>query len=182
MNIENVFSTQERVEILKAVLFRTGQLSVNQIASELNLSKGLVSKYLDLLVQEGLAKRQNGKFIVNESVSIVKGIKILLNLEKTDLGFLKKYSFVEAAGLYGSCVKGENTQDSDVDLWILVKETTDTKKAELAADLRRRVQKVKALFLTQTKLQSIRNNDELFYHALSFGSISLYGASNALEL
>lgn len=182
MSIENLFSTRERLKILESVVFQTGLLSVNQIAAQLHLSKGLVSKYFDLLAGEGAIKRMNGKFAINQPAPVVKAIKILLNLKEMKLDFLKKYSEVESAGLYGSCAKGENVPDSDVDLWLRVKEMREEKKAALAAELRKRIRNVKPLFLSKEKLKALKGQDELFYHALSFGSILLYGAPNALEL
>ena len=124
----------------------------------------------------------HGKFMVNHSAPLVKGIKVLLNIESIDLLFLKKFNFVQGIGLYGSCAKGENTQDSDVDLWVLVSEINEEKKAALAAEIRKRIQNVKPLFLTKEKIKALKKEDELFYHALCFGSITLYGVSNALEL
>ena len=182
MNIEVLFSTKERKKILVAVLFETGPLSVNETAARLKLSKGLVSKYLDFLIKTGVAKRKNAKFLIEHSAALVKAIKVLLNIEQIDLGFLKKYHFIEAVGLYGSCAKGENTQDSDVDLWVFVGSISEEKKAALAADIRRRINNVKPLFLTKEKIKALRKEDEIFYHALSFGSITLYGAPNVLEL
>jgi predicted nucleotidyltransferase len=85
-------------------------------------------------------------------------------------------------GLYGSCSKGENTEDSDVDLWVRLGETTESKKAALAALLRKRIRNVKPLFLSSEKIVELREKEELFYHALSFGSVTLYGVANALEL
>lgn len=182
MNIETLFSTPERLKILQDVAFQTDLLNVNQIAARLKLSKGFVSKYLDLLAREGLAKRTNGKFILSPKISLVKGIKVLLNLHQMDPKLFKKYPFVLAVGLYGSCAKGENTEDSDVDLWIRINTTDPNKQAVLAAELRKRIKNVKILFLTEDKIERLRKEDQVFYHALSFGSITLYGNSNALEL
>ena len=47
--MEQIFSTKERIKILKEVIFKTDYLSVNNVAAQLNLSKGLVSKYFDIL-------------------------------------------------------------------------------------------------------------------------------------
>ena len=182
MAIEKLLSTEERIKILEAVVFHTEQLSVNQVAAQLKLSKGLVSKYLDLLAKEGVAKRVNGKFVVNQEDPRVKGIKVLLNMKRFNLGFLKKCPFVEAVGLYGSCAKGENLEDSDADFWILVRSMSEEKKGALAAQMRKRIKNAKPLFLTPEKIKNLKKEDELFYHALSFGSITLYGPPNALDL
>jgi len=52
-----------------------------------------------------------------------KVIKILLNLGNFDVNLFEGYDFVKSAGLYGSYAKGGNTEDSDIDLWILTGET-----------------------------------------------------------
>ncbi|MEW6536809.1 MAG: hypothetical protein AB1454_14460 [Candidatus Auribacterota bacterium] len=82
MNIEKLFSTRERTNVLRGVIFKTDLLSVNNIASSLGVSKGLVSKYFDILVKEGILRKTQGKFIVKES-SALRGVKIFLNV--TDL-------------------------------------------------------------------------------------------------
>lgn len=182
MNIHILISTDERKRILESVLFETGPLSVNEVAHRLKLSKGLVSKYLDFLVKEGIAERVKGKFLIEHGSAAVKGLKILFNLGQMDLGFLKKYPFVEALGLYGSCAKGENTHDSDVDLWVLVGSCSEEKKAGLASAIRKQIDHAKPLILSREKLRALKKEDEIFYHALSFGSIALYGEAHALEL
>ena len=182
MKIQNLFSTKERVKILEAVIFQTKQISVNQIAFQLKLSKGLVSKYLDILVQEGIAIRADGKFLINQDNAEVKGIKVLLNIRQIDTELFKKFPFNQAVGLYGSCAKGENTEDSDVDLWIRISEANEDKRAALASQLRKKIENVKVILLSEEKIRKLKKEDELFYHALSFGSITLYGVPNALEL
>jgi predicted nucleotidyltransferase len=182
MNVENLLSTKERIRILGLIIFQTGPLSVNLIAKKLKLSKGLISMYMDMLTREGVVRRAKGKFLMNHDASFVKGIKVLLNISGMDTRIFKKYPFVKAVGLYGSCSKGENTEDSDVDLWICLGETPESKKAALAVELRKKIRNVKPLFLSSEKIKELRAKDELFYHALSFGSIALYGVANALEL
>lgn len=182
MNLENLFSTKERIRILETVLFQTGRLSVNQVAAVLKLSKGLVSKYLDILVREGVAKKSGMKFVVDHAAPLVKGSKLFLNLCRIDTRLFQKYPFVKAVGLYGSCARGENLEDSDVDLWIRVSETNADEEARLAAGLRKRIKNVRPILLSPEKIKRLKKEDELFYHSLSFGSIHLYGLQNALEL
>ena len=165
-----------------AVIFQTGPLSVNLMAKKLKLSKGLVSMYMDILAREGVVKRAGSKFLMNHNASFVKGIKVLLNLSAIDTRILKKYPFIEAVGLYGSCAKGENTEDSDADMWMRLGDVAESKQAALAAHLRKKIRNVKPLFLSAEKVKELKAKDELFYHALSFGSITLYGVANALEL
>ena len=179
--MESIFSTKERIKILKAVIFSDQPISVNVIAAKLKISKGLVSKYLDVLLREGIAKKSNGKYLIVDS-PITKAAKILLNITSIDTGIFKKFDFVEAAGLYGSCAKGENTDESDVDLWIKIKDVSDEKAASLTAVMNKKIRNVKPLFLTTKKIEKMEKNDILFHHSLSFGSVVLYGENNAIQL
>jgi predicted nucleotidyltransferase len=179
--MEKIFSTKERIKILKAIIFSEKPISVNAVAANLKLSKGLVSKYLDVLLKESIVKKSNGKYLIDDSSS-TKGVKILLNIQAIETGIFRKYDFVEAAGLYGSCAKGENTESSDVDLWVRIKEVADVKVAPLTAEINKKIKKAKPLFLTNKKIEKMKKGDELFYHSLSFGSIILYGEKDAIQL
>ena len=177
--MKRIFSTNKRIKILKTIIISKQPIRVNIIASKLKVSKGLVSKYLDVLLKEGIAERSNGKYVIVDS-AITKGIRILLNIADIDIRIFKKFNFVEAAGLYGSCAKGENTEDSDVDIWIKIKEVGDEKTASLTAEMNKKISNIKPLFLTTKKIEKMKKEDELFYHSLSFGSIILYGEKDAI--
>lgn len=179
--MESIFSTKERIKILKTVVFSDQPISVNVVAARLKISKGLVSKYMDVLLKEGIAKKSNGKYLIVDS-PITKAAKILLNITSIDAGIFKRFDFVEAAGLYGSCAKGENTDESDVDFWIKIKDVGDDKAASLTTLMSKRVRNIKPLFLTTMKIEKMKKDDELFYHSLSFGSIVLCGENNAIQL
>lgn len=179
--MESIFSTKERIKILEAVIYKKDNLSVNSIATQLNLSKGLISKYFNILVKVGIAKRSNGKFVIRSS-SATEGIRILLNIKNINPKIFKKYPFIRSVGLYGSCAKGENNDDSDVDLWIKIKETSEESQAVLTSELNKKIKNVKILFLTDKKIERLKKEDELFYHSLVFGSIIIYGDKDGLQL
>jgi len=179
--MENIFSTKERIKILEMVIYKKDYLSVNSIANQLKLSKGLVSKYFDILVKKGMAKKSNGKLFINDS-SLTKAIRILLNINDVNTKIFKKYPFVKSVGLYGSCAKGENTEDSDVDLWIRIGETSEERQVSLRSELNKAIRNPKILFLTDKKIEKLKEEDKLFYHSLVFGSITLYGDKNGIQL
>jgi predicted nucleotidyltransferase len=179
--MESLFSTSQRIKILEAVIFRTVSVSVNNIASQLGLSKGLVSKYFQILLKEQILKNEKGKLVVADNTS-VKAVKILLNLRKIDTRIFSKYPFVTAVGLYGSCARGENTEDSDVDLWVRVKDVEETKIASLTSEINKKIKNAKLLFLSDKKIEKLRKEDIMFYYSLSFGSIILYGDKDAASV
>jgi predicted nucleotidyltransferase len=179
--MESLFSTSQRIKILGAVIFRTGSVSVNNIASQLGLSKGLVSKYFQILLKEQILKKEKGKLVVADNAS-VKSVKILLNVRRIDTRIFSKYPFVTAVGFYGSCARGENTEDSDVDLWVRVKDVEESKLASLTSEVNKKIKNAKLLFLSDKKIEKLRKEDIMFYHSLSFGSIILYGDKDAVSV
>ncbi|MBW2991057.1 nucleotidyltransferase domain-containing protein, partial [Candidatus Woesearchaeota archaeon] len=114
MNIHKILSTTQRIKILKKIIYSNNVITVNKTAKELKLSKGLVSKFFNLLVSEKILKKQKIKFIVLDNL-FVKSIKILLNINTFNPSLFKKYSFIKGIGLYGSYTKGTNKEDSDID-------------------------------------------------------------------
>jgi len=174
MNTHKLLSTKERIKILRYVLYKKEHLSVNRIANELRLSKGLVSKFFDILTKEGIIKRKKNEFLIQNNLK-TKAIKILLNLDSFDTKIFDKYKFVKSAGLYGSFVKGENTQDSDIDLWVFIEKTKDEYLSKLTNELKRKYNNIKPLYLTKEKLKILKKEDAIFYCSLIFGSITIYG-------
>lgn len=179
LDLEDIFSTNERVNLINRIIFLEGEFGVNQIAKDIGLSKGLVSSYLNLLVKCSVLSRKGVKFIVGNN-SPVKAIKIMLNISKIDPNSLRKYKFVKAVGLYGSCAKGTNTNESDVDLWIKVDKTSEENLMKMSSELRKNIEKIKLLVLDNKKIEHLKKEDVLFYHALFFGSIILYGGENEI--
>ena len=179
--MHRIFSTRQRVKILKSIIFNTRGVSVNSTARNTGLSKGLVSKYFGILTKTGVLKRINGRLTVSDS-SITKGIKILLNIESIDLRLFRKFPFVESVGLYGSCAKGENSSDSDIDIWIKIKATSDENLASLSSLIHRNLENSEIIFVTGEKIRKMQEEDELFYHSLVFGSIVLMGDENGIQI
>ncbi len=177
--MHQIFSTPERLKIIKYIIFKETPLSVNSIANDLHVSKGLVSKYFGLLLAEGLVKRSNKKYIVLDS-SITKAIKILLNISGIKTKIFKKFNFIKSVGLYGSCAKGENTEKSDMDIWLFIQDVRDEQIASLNTEINNTIKNVQPIFFTQKKLETIKQDDQLFYHSLFFGSIIIYGEKDVI--
>ncbi|MFC2062241.1 nucleotidyltransferase domain-containing protein [Elusimicrobiota bacterium] len=179
--MHNIFSTKQRIKILKSIIYETDSVSVNNTASKTKLSKGLVSKYFEILINADILKKTNGKLNVTDN-SITKGVKILLNLDDIDNKIFRKKSFVESVGLYGSCAKGENNIDSDIDIWVRVRETNEEDLASLSSAINKKIKNGKILYLTEDKIRKMQKNDKLFYHSLVFGSIIIFGDSNGIQI
>ncbi len=179
--MNRIFSTRQRVIILRSTIFNRGNVSVSNTAKKTGLSKGLVSKYFDILLKKGVLASADGKLYVSDS-PITKGIKILLNIETIDVKMITEFPFVEALGLYGSCARGENTSDSDMDIWIRVKASSDEELASLSSRIREAHENSRTIYLTEDKIRRMKKEDELFYHSLVFGSIVLFGDSYGVQI
>lgn len=176
MNIDELLSTKERIKILEFVLYKREEVTISKVAHNLGISKGLVSKFFKILTKEKILKRTKNKFWVADNTK-TKALRILLNLNEVDPSIFQKYEFVRAAGLYGSFVRGENTEDSDIDLWIFIdiEQPSDESLAKLTNELKKRNWKIQPLYLTKEKLETLKKEDTTFYHSLVFGSITIYG-------
>jgi predicted nucleotidyltransferase len=173
MNINEVFSTQQRLTILKNIIFRDEWFGITQISKYSNISKGLVSKYLNLLVEENILEKNNSLFRVKGSLN-TKALKILLNLTSINTDLFKDKPIIRSAGIYGSTVKGTNTEDSDVDLWIVHEPTSTVELSKITKELTGH-HKIKPLYLTVEKIEELKTKDPVFYYNLLFSSITLYG-------
>ncbi len=174
MNIPCLFSTPKRVAIMGAVIFKTGAVSVEETAKGTGTSKGLASKYLDCLASQGILLREGVRYRVRESVE-TRAVRILLSLDGVAGFDFSRYGFVKGAGVFGSCARGENTERSDLDIWVSVDDVHDEGLAELTGDLRRSLGDVRPIYLTQDKLRLMREEEPAFYNSLLHGSTMVYG-------
>ncbi len=182
MNIQFLFSSPERIKVLEAIIFSTNSFRVTQVASAAGVNKGLVSQYFKFLNESAILNRSGNDFAIDSTSALTKATRIMININQINTKIFNKYTWVQSVGLYGSCAKGENTDNSDVDLWIRIKEFDDAKQAELRRKLNNSITNPQLLFLTKDKIKLIQKQDPLFYHALVFGSITIYGDSNAIHI
>jgi predicted nucleotidyltransferase len=174
--LPEIFKTEERIRILRHISLRTSA-TVGAVALATGVSKGLVSGYLNLLVEEGLLRRENRAFIRDDS-ALWLAIKRLLNLDLLkDLIVLPAWA--QGIGIYGSWARGTNTAESDLDLWILVDALdpgTEIRAAELEQAIALRIHcEVNALLLTPDKVRHLGEHDRPFYTGLKTGHLTLDG-------
>jgi predicted nucleotidyltransferase len=174
MKLSKLLSTEKRERILNEVLFKEGEISVVDISRNLNISKGFVSKYFSLLATQKIVKKIKNKYTVVDNLD-VRLLKILFNLKRFSKFNFKRYRFVEGVGLYGSCAKGENTEDSDIDIWIKLSARDEDKLAKLTALLKKISEKTSPLYLTDEKLEVLKKEDPHFFNSLVYGSHIIHG-------
>jgi predicted nucleotidyltransferase len=174
MKISALLSTRKRERILNDVLFKQGEISVADVARHLRVSKGFVSKFFSLLSKERILKKSKNKYVVLANIN-VRLLRILFNLRPfTDFNF-RKFLYVKGVGIYGSCAKGENSEDSDIDIWIKIDKTDERELAKLTGSLKKLSGRISPLYLSEEKLGVLRGEDPIFYNSIAHGSIKLYG-------
>ena len=174
MNLVSLFSTRERLRILEHVMSREG-LRVTDIAKELNVSKGLVSKFMRTLLANGIVKRSDGAAYSPSDGYAARQVRKIINLSKVNLRRLDR-KMIDGIGLYGSWARGTNTIESDADIWVKAEEYPSQEYlARLSAQLRRMLGcEIRLLVLTPAKTQELVK-DDVFFSALTRDSVLLWG-------
>ena len=174
--LTELFKTEKRVKILYYVLYHNLS-GVTEISKETGVSKGLVSRFLDYLNNNGLLERHERKYSPKNSAK-TKEIKVLLNLDKISLN-QRNLDWADAIGIYGSWASGTNTMESDFDVWVKVEKYPPEKNiSKLNKDLRNMTEtEVNMLILTPEKLETLNKTDKPFYNSLLRNSIILKGES-----
>lgn len=174
MNLSELLSTEERIRILKDVIYSDGPIIASPIARKLKISKSLFSVYLKILEKNKIIVRKDGEVLIDDSV-YVRALKVLIVLNGFDTALFSKYKFIKGIGLYGSCTRGENIKGSDIDIWVRIEKAPELKLAGFLKEMKAQNEDLKILFLTDEKLKVLRENDNVFYNSLIFGSILIYG-------
>lgn len=176
-DLSALFRTTERITLLCTAL-TVQACTVQQIAGKTGISKGLVSQYLALLEREGLLARKDDRTYRIIPSARSAAIKRLLNIDRVT-GVFKKPAWALGTGMYGSWAEGTNTEESDLDLWIFVKEPpAGTAVAEAERTVSRALSvEVHILVLSGEKMDRMKKNDDPFYRMFTRQSITLEGES-----
>ena len=105
------------LRILRHVAERKN-VTVQITAQGTRVSKPVVSRYLNLLIEKGLCER-SGRGIAWVPSSVVSAIKRFLNIILID-EYLPSTAWAVGVGIYGSFARGTGPTESDINLWILV--------------------------------------------------------------
>ncbi len=115
----------------------TTEFSISEVARETGLSKPWISEKIRKFEEEGIVKtrkRGNQRLTTfkRDNIDALR-LKQVINLEKLYQSSLidqivEKYSYPEAIVLFGSFAKGEDVEDSDIDIAVITTETADTEE------------------------------------------------------
>ncbi|MCK7515656.1 MAG: nucleotidyltransferase domain-containing protein [Desulfobacterales bacterium] len=172
--LTDLFKTEERARVLRYVMFHSA-FNVAEVSRATGVTKGLVSRYLRLLVVYGLLQKEGREYSPHDGAHS-RAIKLLLNLERIDLSALSLGS-ARGLGLYGSWARGTNRQESDLDVWIRADRLPpESDLARLHRDLSQQADcEVNLLVLTPEKLEMLKKEDKPFYNSLVLNSVTLKG-------
>jgi predicted nucleotidyltransferase len=174
--MKTLISTRGRKKILKEILSNPGKAyGVRELATAVGVSPGAVSIFLRALEKDGIIK----KGMPDLSNPEVRALKVLFNVEtvRAIYGKLVKKFKIGGMGIYGSWAKGENTEESDLDVWIRVrKEPPPLETAEIRRIVKggAGVANASILFVTPESLRGMREKDSVFYSTL-FHSLVIGG-------
>jgi predicted nucleotidyltransferase len=144
------------------------------INRKLKIAKASTTKWLSFLLSNNfLVKidRSGASFYkLNQDFEIVKQTKVLYNLTAL-IPFFKK-PIGARIFLYGSASRGEDKEDSDIDLLIIGERTKEILKTirELESKLNRRV---KPSFYTEFEWSQMARKDPAFYERVERDKIKL---------
>ena len=172
--LSGLFRTEDRIRILRYVLYHS-PCTVMQVATATGTSKGLVSRFLPVLVSGGLLAREGRRFNWVDG-PVTRSVKVLLNLERLEPA-IPLPEWAGGIGVYGSWADGTNTDESDIDLWILVRRYPgDSEAGKLRSGVAGALGiEAHLLFLTREKLADLKTGDEPFYASFRRTALLLRG-------
>lgn len=151
---------------------------IREIAKNMNKSVGGVHKALKSLKEMGFIKEnKSGKNIyykINETDPSIKNFKIFVNINELSPLIKNLKDISKKIVLFGSCAKGEDTNESDIDLFVLTNEKEKVNKKLINTKFDRKIQ---AVVVNTTDLMRIKEKDNGFYQEIKKG-ITLWDVKN----
>src|SRR5271157_838555 len=165
-------------KLLNVFLFKPDvQIHQNEVIRMSGLSKNTVMKLLDLFTREGMLKESrkgNLKlFSLAEGHPAVKQLKILINVSELNI-ILKCFTGKGfEAYLFGSAARGEDTENSDIDLLIIGKISNDD-LADITARITNAINRdVNPIIKTPYEYSTLYKTDKAFFENLERDRIRL---------
>lgn len=169
--------TKNNIEILKLIT-KYDNLYLREIAEKTRSSPALVHQSITLFKKLNFVREESFKnkkiIIANRNNSILKKIKSVINIyemqNNKNFKILKKYGKI---GIYGSFANGEDTAESDIDLWLYSDKKIN--KIEIRHIIRKTEKslekEVRLLILNDNKIKMLREKDPEFYFRLKLTSV-----------
>jgi len=154
------------------------QFYIREIAKKMDKSVGGTHKTLKSLKEMDFVKEnRSGKnlyYQINQMNPSIKNFKIFMTLSELTPLVNKLKEITEKIILFGSCVNGDDTGESDIDLLILTNEKEKINKYIINNLLDRKIQ---AVVVNAADLIKIKEKDKAFYNEIKKG-ITLWDVKN----
>ncbi len=154
------------------------QFYIREIARNMDKSVGGVHKTLKSLKEMDFVKEnKSGKnlyYQINQMNPSIKNFKIFMTINELTPLVNKLKETSEKIILFGSCLTGDDTNESDIDLLILTNEKDKINKYTSKSNSERAIQ---AVVVNAADLIKIKEKDKAFYQEIKKG-ITLWDVKN----
>ena len=162
-----LFSKTE-VKVLNFILRQDEEMYEREIAKKAKVSVGSANSILKKFTKENLVeKRKLGRMALykrNDDSARVRQLKISMIVEFLEKEIVEKIkTFSRQIVLFGSCSEGKNTQESDVDLFILSNEKDNV------FEIVHKFSKVSPLILNSLEYSNLGGKDKPLYERINKG-------------
>ncbi len=170
--IMNIFSMPS-IQIIRYLgrRYRDGYY-VREISRNLRLSLGSASQSLRALEEAGLvSKEHRGRLVIyraNMKNFLLREFKILLTLLEIDPFILSLKGISSRIILFGSCAAGEDTIDSDIDIFI---ETANKREVGMLHDSYQGERKISPIILDASEFRNLEVRDKPLYERINMGKV-----------
>lgn len=143
-----------------------------EITKATGLSAGAVNQALRDLAKDGyLIQETKGRmkfYSIDIDNPIIRQFKVLLNIVELNplVEKLKEYS--KRIVLFGSAAKGKNTEESDIDLFVMTNEPEEIRNIIFGDEL---AEKIQLVVKTPTEYASMSEKEPVFYERVMKGMV-----------
>jgi predicted nucleotidyltransferase len=171
--IKFIFNDTAQLKVLAFLVDHAGQQYFEkEIRDATKLSAGTTNKVLrELSVLDYVLREKKGRmsfYRADLGSPVVRQFKILLAIVSLNPLLQKLKSMCKKVVLFGSLAQGTNTEESDIDLFVM---TNVTEAAENAVAKSGLAQKVQLIVKTPVELATIKKNDPVFYDEIERGIV-----------
>ncbi len=167
----NLFSKTE-MKLLVFISEKEGELYERQIAVEANVSVGSVNSIMKKFGKMGLVEgSRKGRMLFyrpDGKSPLLRQFKIFITINGIMPAIEKIIPHSRRIILFGSCAEGRNTEQSDIDLFVLSREKEKIRR------IMDKLPKMQAILLDSVEYANLQQKDKPLYERIQRG-LELYG-------
>jgi len=173
MPLNKLFFQTATQKTLKLFLNKpTQDILASDVKKELALSRAGINIALNKLLEQGLIQERKAG---NASIYNLASDHLIIRHAKTFNCIMSLYQLIEALSesvdkiiLFGSCARGDSTEDSDIDLMVLTRNKKEA--AQIIAKFKNDLP-IKSIFKTLIEFIDLEKSDLSFYREVISGVI-----------